>query len=313
MKKIEIIILSGFLGSGKSTLLQKFLQEEKSTQRKVAVLMNEVGDYSVDSAVVDKDVPLLELLKGCICCSLKDEVEIQLLELYKDHQPDVIYIETTGVAHPIEVLDACMSPIIAPLIDVKSIVVVVDACQWGAKQRLNLKLQKLLVEQVKYADDILINKIDKTSKEEVQEVREAIALINPRANIHLTEHAAISLAALNKNDEARQKDNSTIDVEKHLHIQTMSYTFGGPIYKSAFEQWLRIIPSTIYRMKGFIEFIEFPGQTMNFQYTFGGATFLPVTLSLPNTIVIIGNLLDKNKILIELDEVNRSFKTKENG
>lgn len=305
MKKVEIIILSGFLGSGKSTLLQKFLQEEQSNQRKVAVLMNEVGEYSVDSAVVEKDIPLLELLKGCICCSLKDEVEIQLLELYKEHQPDAIYIETTGVAHPIEVLDSCMSPIIAPLINVKSIVVVVDAFQWREKQRLNLKLQKLLVEQVKYADDILINKIDRISKEEAQEVREAIVHINPRANILLTEHAAISLDALNKNDEERKIDNTTIDVDKHLHIQTMAYTFDGPIHKSAFEQWLRTIPNTIYRMKGFIECFELPGQTTNFQYTYGGATFLPITMNLPNTIVIIGNHLDKTKIIKELDEVNR--------
>ncbi len=230
MKQVEIFILSGFLGSGKSTLLQNFLQGEKSNQRKVAVLMNEIGEYSVDSSVVEKDVPLVELLKGCICCSLKEEVEIQILELYKEHQPDVIYIETTGVAHPIEVLDSCMSPIIAALLNIKSIVTVVDATQWLAKQRLNLKLQKLLVEQVKYADDILINKIDKVTEEEMQEIKKALQTINPRATIHVTERANVSLSSLqNKDVNPKQEPHELIEVDKHLHIQTMTYTFHGPI------------------------------------------------------------------------------------
>jgi G3E family GTPase len=309
MKKVEIIILSGFLGSGKSTLLQKFLQEEKSNERKVAVLMNEVGEYSVDSAVVEEDIPLIELLKGCICCSLKDEVEIQLLELYKEHQPDVIYIETTGVAHPIEVLDSCLSPLIAPIINVKSIVTVVDAAQWLAKQSLNLKLQKLLVEQVKYADDILINKKDKVTEKDVQEIEKAIVNINPRANIHVTAHAKISLSSLQNIDvETKQEKHEAIEVDKHLHIQTMTYTFSGPISKAIFQKWLRSIPNTIYRMKGFIEFVEFPGKTINYQYTFGGATYLPINMSLPNTIVLIGNHLDKNKISAELAEIEDKLK-----
>lgn len=305
MKQVEIFILSGFLGSGKSTLLQNFLQGEKSNQRKVAVLMNEIGEYSVDSSVVEKDVPLVELLKGCICCSLKEEVEIQILELYKEHQPDVIYIETTGVAHPIEVLDSCMSPIIAALLNIKSIVTVVDATQWLAKQRLNLKLQKLLVEQVKYADDILINKIDKVTEEEMQEIKKALQTINPRATIHVTERANVSLSSLqNKDVNPKQEPHELIEVDKHLHIQTMTYTFHGPIRKALFQQWLQTIPSTIYRMKGFIEFTEFPGQTINYQYTFGGATYVPINLDLPKTIVIIGNKLDKKKIYSELEEID---------
>lgn len=250
----------------------------------------------------------MELLKGCICCSLKDEVEIQLLELYKEHRPDVIYIETTGVAHPIEVLDSCMSPIIAPLINVKSIVTVVDSAQWLAKQSLNLKLQKLLVEQVKYADDILINKIDKVTIEDVQEIKKAIVNINPRANIHLTDHAKVSFTTLQENAvETKQSNNEAIEVDKHLHIQTMAYTFKSPIRKEYFAQWLRNIPNTIYRMKGFIEFIEFPQQTFNFQYTFGGATYLPIHMNLPYTIVIIGNHLDKNKLLTELEELENKL------
>lgn len=106
MKKINISILGGFLGSGKTTLLQNILKEEKKRNRKVAVLLNEIGEHSVDTDIIGTKIPLKELLNGCICCTLKNELEIQLLSLYQQHQPDVIYIETTGVAHPLEVLDA---------------------------------------------------------------------------------------------------------------------------------------------------------------------------------------------------------------
>ena len=71
--------------------------------------MNEIGEYSVDTDIIGKENVLRELLKGCICCTLKEELEIQLHSLYQQERPDVIYIETTGVAHPIEVLGACLA------------------------------------------------------------------------------------------------------------------------------------------------------------------------------------------------------------
>lgn len=166
MSKVEIHILGGFLGSGKSTLLQNLLLAEKKKNRKVAVLMNEIGEYSVDTDIIGKENILRELLKGCICCTLKDELEIQLHSLYQQERPDVIYIETTGVAHPIEVLDACLSPILAPYLDVKSIVVVLDAMRWLNRDTLSKNIQQLLNEQIKYGSHILINKSDLLKDEE---------------------------------------------------------------------------------------------------------------------------------------------------
>ncbi|MFH4155943.1 GTP-binding protein, partial [Acinetobacter baumannii] len=73
-------------------------------------------------------------------------------------RPDVIYIETTGVAHPIEVLDACVSPILAPFLEVKSIVVVLDAVRWLNRSILSANVQQLLHEQLKFGSHILVNK-----------------------------------------------------------------------------------------------------------------------------------------------------------
>ena len=78
MKKTEIYILGGFLGSGKTTLLRNILQQEKEEGRKVAVLLNELGSVSIDSGLIDDNVPLKELVDGCICCTIQDKLEVQL-------------------------------------------------------------------------------------------------------------------------------------------------------------------------------------------------------------------------------------------
>lgn len=82
-------------------------------------MMNELGKVSIDSDVVDEDVPLKELLDGCICCTISDKLEAQLQELLMADKPEAIYIETTGAAHPIEVLDSILSPLFAERMLVK--------------------------------------------------------------------------------------------------------------------------------------------------------------------------------------------------
>ena len=72
--------------------------------------MNELGNVSIDSDAVEDDVPLKELLDGCICCTIQDKLEAQLQGLLVESKPEVIYIEATGAAHPVEVLDAVVSP-----------------------------------------------------------------------------------------------------------------------------------------------------------------------------------------------------------
>ena len=93
MKQTDIYVLSGFLGSGKTTLLKEILKKEKALGRKVAVLMNELGKISIDSNEIDGDIPLKELLGGCVCCTIQDEVEAQIQTLLVQEKPDVIYLK----------------------------------------------------------------------------------------------------------------------------------------------------------------------------------------------------------------------------
>src|SRR4051812_13034464 len=198
MHKTEVYLLSGFLGSGKTTLLKNLLQAEKVEGRKVAVLMNELGSVSIDSDAVDNDIPLKELLDGCICCTIQDKLESQLQGVLVESKPEVIYIEATGAAHPVEVLDAVVSPIFADQIQFKGIITIVDGKQFLNRKTLSPQVQQLLVEQVKYANLLLINKTDTCSADEQAKLSMEIGTINPHAFAILTSFSKVPIREVRK-------------------------------------------------------------------------------------------------------------------
>ncbi|MEH7459571.1 GTP-binding protein [Bacillus sp. JJ1127] len=305
MSKVEIHILGGFLGSGKSTLLQNLLLAEKKKSRKVAVLMNEIGEYSVDTDIIGKENILRELLKGCICCTLKDELEIQLHSLYQQERPDVIYIETTGVAHPIEVLDACLSPILAPYIEVKSIIVVLDAMRWLNRDVLSKIIQQLLNEQIKYGSHILINKSDLLTAEEKKNILEEVAAINKQAKLYETQYCNISLEDIEEVKLEGKEEHETLHVKQHLHIKTMTYQFTKSIDQDQLYEWLSNLPQEIYRVKGFVKFNgdKYPHLL---QYSFGVPILLEQDFGFPTNLVMIGEDLDKKKLKEGLEKLENS-------
>ncbi|MFI8708965.1 CobW family GTP-binding protein [Bacillus sp. NPDC077411] len=304
MNKVEIHILGGFLGSGKSTLLQNLLLAEKKKNRKVAVLMNEIGEYSVDTDIVGRENVLRELLKGCICCTMKDELEIQLHSLYQEERPDVVYIETTGVAHPIEVLDACLSPILAPYIEVKSIIVVLDAIRWLNLETLSKSVQQLLNEQMKYGSHILINKSDLLKGEDKKRIVEEVALINRHAKLYETQYCNISLEDFEGVKLASNQNHEKLHVKQHLHIQTMTYSFIKSIDQDNLYEWLSNLPEGIYRIKGFVKFHGDKYPTL-LQYSFGVPSLLEQDFGFPTNLVIIGENLDKTKLKKELESLEQ--------
>ena len=96
--KTLISIITGFLGAGKTTLLKRIID---NLDRKFAILMNEFGDVSIDTDIITgKNVNIAELLGGCVCCSLTGEFEEAIKEIIKKYKPEIIIVETTGVAEP---------------------------------------------------------------------------------------------------------------------------------------------------------------------------------------------------------------------
>jgi G3E family GTPase len=302
MTKPEIYLLSGFLGSGKTTLLKRLLEDEKKKNRKVAVMMNELGSVSIDSNIIEEDVALKELLGGCICCSIQDKLEAQLQSLLWNEKPDVIYIETTGVAHPVEVLDAVLSPNLADQFDIKGVVTIIDGGRWLSRHSLAPQLQQLLLEQVKHADFIIINKADTLTDSEQSQLTFEVQGINPSASCLLTTYSKVSIEQIRKINSTSKQGGKKVNVNTDLRLSTFVYTFKKSIDMDKFEDFLRALPDTIYRMKGYIKFREGDYPYL-FQYSYGMPIYLKEEMNYPLNLVFIGEKMDWKEVEETLKEL----------
>jgi G3E family GTPase len=291
MSKPEIYLLSGFLGSGKTTLLKRLLEDEKKKNRKVAVMMNELGKVSIDSNIVEEDVALKELLGGCICCSIQDKLEAQLQSLLWNEKPEVIYIETTGVAHPVEVLDAVLSPNLADQFVIKGVVTIIDGERWLSRHSLSPQLQQLLLEQVKHADFIIINKADTLTDSDQSKLSFEVQGINPNARCLLTTYSKVSIEQIRGLNISSKQDVKKANVVSDLRLSTYVYTFKKSVDMDKFENFLRDLPDTIYRMKGYIKFREGDYPYL-FQYSYGMPIYMKEEMNYPLNLVFIGEKID---------------------
>jgi G3E family GTPase len=295
MKKVNVFILAGFLGSGKTTLLKQLLRREKDQNHKTAVLMNELGEVSIDSDAVPSDVPLKELLNGCICCSLSDQLEKQLWGLCKENELDTLIIEATGAAHPIDVLDACLSPYLLDELQVAGIISVMDAPRWIERDAMSVQAKMLMLEQIKHADFVIWNKTGNLRAEQKQQLREDSERLNEGTPFVLTDYAKVGLDDLFHLEARERKDHQKVTAGK-LKVKSWVYSFDGPVKKEVFENWLREAPSSIYRIKGYIKLGD--GQIYLFQYSYGLPSYEKERMKMPLRLVLIGEDLD-TKILAE--------------
>lgn len=308
MDKTEVYILSGFLGSGKTTLLKRLLENEKQMGRKVAVMMNELGKVSIDSnAAREEDVALKELLGGCICCSIQDKLEAQLQGLLLNEKPDVIYVETTGAAHPVEVLDAILSPLFADQFMIKGIVTTVDGLRWKDRSLLSPQLLQLTIEQVRHADFILINKMDELSDAEQAKIIFEIQAINSNAQCLLTNFSQVSIEQLRKISVSFEKQSDHSVTKNALNLSTFVYQFQSAISHTGFEEFLTLLPDTIYRIKGYIKFDQ-SQKPFLFQYSYGMPIYLKEEMNLPLNLVFIGENIIWQEVEAQLRNLEHTYK-----
>lgn len=294
----DVYLLSGFLGSGKTTLLANIIAHFKEEGLKPAVIMNELGELNFDSQAVEEGVPLKEMLNGCICCTGSEKTEAQIQSLLAEQEFDVLIIETTGAAHPVEALDAVYSPLFADQLNIKGIITVADSKRWLMRHEMTPQTRSLFLEQIRHAHLLLANKSDLLSEEELAKVTFELQAINPHATLLQTVNAKVPLKMIKAMQATvRPEKIEKADLGGHLHLSSRLIDFTGQEFtQEAVEDWVRTLPETVYRMKGYIP-IEGNRKPMLFQYAYGLIQWMPEFVKMDPKLVIIGNGMNQIDII----------------
>lgn len=181
MKKIPVNIVTGYLGSGKTSFINSWMKNRSG--ERLFIIENEIGKVNVDEQMVaGKDVELVGLTAGCICCSLNDELLDVLEEISARRDTfDRLVIETTGIADPSSIAaHFIQNDRVAEVFELMSVLTLVDA----DNVEFWLKEVRDASRQISFADFVLINKIDLVSIEKLQEVNTIVGKINPTAEIY---------------------------------------------------------------------------------------------------------------------------------
>lgn len=291
---IDVYLFSGFLGSGKTSLMRNVISQIKAQGKKPAVFMNEFGDLAIDSQAIEEDVPLKELLDGCICCSGSEKTEAQLQGLLAENDDiDVILIETTGAAHPVEALDAVYSPLFADRLKVKGIVTVVDSKLWLNKETLTPRIRALFTEQIKHAHLLLANKADLLTDGELATVTMELTNFNPTAPVLQTIQGKAAFSYIENTLNATEgQETKEVISGKNLPLSSKLMKFNESVSMEDFEDWVKTLPDTVYRMKGFVPVIGTKNPYL-FQYAYGMVNWMPEFIKMEPCLVIIGEGIDE--------------------
>lgn len=342
-QNIPVHLLSGFLGSGKTTLLRRMLDYYTAQGKKPAVIMNELGDINLDGQLVGDEVPMAEMLSGCICCTMRGDLGMEISSLINEHQPDVIFIESTGAANPMETLDGVTEAAMYKSIDLRSVITVVDGPELLARSRDGKgRTFKLMQEQIRCATILLLNKADKLEPDQLVEAQQQLRELNGHAQIiatvrcaiddwswldavvesHLQEHQRTAMEAghianhTHIEGEECSIAGCTHDHDhaahhhSHEHVMVVTHYWRSPVSSEAFESLLQRLPDNIYRAKGIVTFTDAPSRFL-FQYAYKESDFLRIDPQgqVNDVAVFIGEHFSKAWLLRELELLEQAAHT----
>lgn len=216
--KLPVTVLSGFLGAGKTTVLSHILNNRED--KKVAVIVNDMSEINIDSEIIQNEVSLnrseeklIEMSNGCICCTLREDLLLEVTNLAKQGRFDYLVIESTGISEPLPVAETFTFAdeegiSLSDIASLDTMVTVVDAVNFlkdyeeakylkDAGESLGEEDERsvadLLVDQVEFADLILISKTDLVNSDEIKRLTAILRTLNTSAKIVPISHGKVDM------------------------------------------------------------------------------------------------------------------------
>ena len=314
--KLPVTVLSGFLGAGKTTVLSHILNNRKG--KKVAVIVNDMSEINIDAAIVQNDVSLnrseeklVEMSNGCICCTLREDLLDEVNKLAKEGRFDYLVVESTGISEPLPVAETFTfadenGVSLSDVANLDTMVTVVDAVNFLKDYDEAQSLQEsgeslgeedersvadLLVDQVEFADVILISKVDLVNQTQIERLQAILKTLNTTAEIIPISHGNINIdSVLNTGlfnfDKAQQAPGwlkemrgEHVPETEEYGIGSFSYSARRPFHPQKFFHFLHNTKNygKLIRSKGYFWLAtrpEFAGQWSQAggiaRYGFGG-------------------------------------------